>query len=245
MVRLSWRVIALTDPRAGAVCGETCARRGGADGVVSGCCNSLVLLAIEAGVLDAATVGASAAAVAPSAVGVTPAAAAVETLRGRPRMRRAWQEFSYDRGGRRLGSGVVVRLETAAVDSDAAVDSGATTVAFAGATTSRSVDWRRRLPAASLLSRRPSAPRYCVVRAGSRKRRLPLSQRVPDTADRCPKGGRASGGPSAPMRWPPRTAARPPWMRQARILPRWRSNPRYRCSAPTLVSRTVECAQRQ
>jgi hypothetical protein len=118
------------------VCGETCARRGGADGVVSGCCNSLALLAIEAGVLDAATVGASAAAVAPSAVGVTPAAAAVEALEG---------EAANAPGvagvvGLTAAAGawapvVVVRLETAAVDSGAAVDSDATTVAFAGATT--------------------------------------------------------------------------------------------------------------
>ena len=104
--------------------------------MVSGCCNSLVLLAIEAGVLDAATVGASAAAVAPSAVGVTPAAAAVEVLEG---------EAANAPGvagvvGLTAAVGasdpvVVVRLEAAAVDSDAAVDSGATTVAFAGATT--------------------------------------------------------------------------------------------------------------
>ena len=73
-----------------------------------GCCDSLVLLAVEAGVLDASTIGASAAAVAPSAVGVTPAAAAAG----------AW------------GAVVVVRLEAAGVDSGAAVDSDATTVAF-------------------------------------------------------------------------------------------------------------------
>jgi hypothetical protein len=90
-----------------------------------------VLLAVEAGLLDASTFGASAAAVAPSTMGVTSAAAAVEALEG---------EAANAPGvagvvGMTAAAGawravVVVRLEVAAVDSGAAVDSDATTVAF-------------------------------------------------------------------------------------------------------------------
>jgi hypothetical protein len=115
-------------PRA---CRETCARCGAADGVARGCCNSLVVLAIEVGALDASIVGASAATVAPSPVGVTLAAAAVAALEGE--VANALGVAGVEgltAGVGASGAVVVLRLEAATVDSDAAVDSGATTVAF-------------------------------------------------------------------------------------------------------------------
>jgi hypothetical protein len=105
----------LDGPAGRRVC-ETRALCGGANGVATGCCSSLLVLAVEAGVPDASTVGASAPAVGPSADGDTPADAAVGALEG------AAVGVS--------DAAVVVRLEGAAIDSGAAVDSGAPIVAF-------------------------------------------------------------------------------------------------------------------
>jgi hypothetical protein len=118
-------------PAARRVGRETCARRGGADGVARGCCNSLMVPAVEAGVLDASTVGVSAAAAASSAVGVTPAVAAVDALEGKAAD--ALDVAGVEGLTAAVGASdavVVVRLEAAAVDSGAAVDWCATTVAF-------------------------------------------------------------------------------------------------------------------
>jgi hypothetical protein len=90
----------------------------------------LVLLAVEAGVLDASTVGASAAALDPSAAGDTPTAPAVDALEGvgaKALGVTAVEALTAAVGA--CGVAVVVRLEAAAVDSGAA-DSCATTVAF-------------------------------------------------------------------------------------------------------------------
>ena len=98
-----------------------------------GSCNSLVILAVEAeaGVLDASTGAASAATVATSAVGFTPSAAAVDGLE----LEAANSLGAAEVEGLTAATGaydgvIVVRLEAAAADSGAAVDLGATTVAF-------------------------------------------------------------------------------------------------------------------
>ena len=96
----------------------------------TGCCSSE--LAVEAGVLEVSLVGASVAAVDPSAAGSElPAASPVDTFDG----------VAVDAPGvpgdgaltaavGASGAVATVGLDAAAVDSDAAVDSGATNVAF-------------------------------------------------------------------------------------------------------------------
>lgn len=65
------------------VCREAGELRGGTEGIASGCCNSLAALAVEAGALEASTVGERAGVVDPSATGDDrPAAAAVDALEG-------------------------------------------------------------------------------------------------------------------------------------------------------------------
>jgi hypothetical protein len=117
-------------PASRSLCRETCARRGKADGVARGDSSSLVVLAIEAGVLDTSTVGASPAAVDPSVAGNPPVAATVDASEGVaadvPGVA-AVEGLTTAVGA--WGAAVLVRLQTAAVDSDAAVGSGETIVA--------------------------------------------------------------------------------------------------------------------
>jgi hypothetical protein len=102
------------------VCRKGCAPGGGADGVARGCCNSLVLLgAVESVVLDASTVGASAAV--SSVVEAPPAAAAVEALETATALGVEGVEGRTAAAGA-CGVLAVVGLEAATVDSDAAVD---------------------------------------------------------------------------------------------------------------------------
>jgi hypothetical protein len=119
---------------------ETCELRIGTGAVATGCRSSLVLLAPEVGMFEGSTVGASAAAIDFSAAGDdttsaagddAPAAAAVAALAGvdvnalgvTAVVALAAAEGVSD-------AAAIVGPETIAVDSDAAVDSGATTVAL-------------------------------------------------------------------------------------------------------------------
>ena len=82
-----------------------------------GCCNSLELVAVKLGVLDASTVGSIPATVGPSAVGVTLAAAAVEAPEGEAANAPGVAgvvELTAAAGA--WGAVVFVRLETGAVD---------------------------------------------------------------------------------------------------------------------------------
>lgn len=72
----------LLDPLAVPRVRETCAWRGGAEGVVRGCCSSLLILNVEAGVPDPWTVTAGMAAVDSSAAGDTLAAVAEDAPEG-------------------------------------------------------------------------------------------------------------------------------------------------------------------
>jgi hypothetical protein len=110
---------------------ETCELRIGTEAVATGCCTSLAVLAVEVAMLEASTVGASAAAIDPSAAGDDTPAAAVDSLEGVDAD--APGVTAADALTAAVGASdapTIVGLDAVTVASDAAVDSGTTTVAF-------------------------------------------------------------------------------------------------------------------